>query len=244
VFTNDCTFITVTGGWWENTGQVWTDASKTSVGNQWGHAPVLTEVVPFTLTLPVATNHVQAWSLDERGQRKASLALAGSSATTTLSVTTNADSIWYELEIARWTTTFDLWRLRYFDSLELANPDISGPAARPDGEGVPNLMKYYLGLPGKSVAAVDSLPTGSLITVSNQLYLTVTYTHDKLVDDADCVTEVSPDLVNWYSGPAYTRVEAMMDLGAQEQITVQDLSPVVSNSHHFMRLRFQPTEPH
>ena len=69
VFTNDCTALIVAGGWWENIGQVWTDTNKISVGNQWGHAPVLTEVVPFTMTLPVGTNFVQAWSLDERGQR-------------------------------------------------------------------------------------------------------------------------------------------------------------------------------
>jgi hypothetical protein len=106
VFTNDCTAIVVAGGWWENTGQVWMNTNKTSLGNQWGHAPVLTEVVPFTLTLPVATNHVQAWALDERGKRKASLALTGNSTTTTLTITTNAGSIWYELKVGRWTTSF------------------------------------------------------------------------------------------------------------------------------------------
>lgn len=239
VFTNDCNMIAVASGWWENTGQVWTDTSKTSLGNQWGHAPVLTEVVPFTLTLPVATNYVQAWSLDERGQRKASLALSGNATNTTLTITTTAGSIWYELDVARWTTSFDLWRLRYFSTEELTNPAISGAAARPDADGVPNLLKYYLGLPGKTPAAAASLPTGSLITVSNQLYLSMTYTHDKLANDVDCTAEVSTDLVNWSSGPAYSRVAAIVDLGAQERITVQDLTPVANTTHHFMRLRFQ-----
>ncbi|MCC6821119.1 MAG: carbohydrate binding domain-containing protein, partial [Verrucomicrobia subdivision 3 bacterium] len=239
VFTNDCTMLAVAGGWWENTGQVWTDASQTSLGNQWGHAPVLTEVVPFTLTLPVATNHVQAWSLDERGQRKAALVLTGNATNTTLTITTNAGSIWYELAVARWTTSFDLWRLRYFGAEALADPAISGAAARPDAEGVPNLLKYYLGLPGRTPAPAGSLPTGSLITVSNQLHLAMTYTHDKLATDVDCVPEVSTDLVNWLSGPATARVEAIVDQGAQEQITVQDLMPVANSTHHFMRLRFQ-----
>jgi hypothetical protein len=44
-FTNDCTFLVIATGWWENTGQVWKDASKNSVGNQWGRAPVLAEPV-------------------------------------------------------------------------------------------------------------------------------------------------------------------------------------------------------
>ena len=64
VFTNDSTTLLVAGGWWENTGQVWTDTNKDSLGDQWGQAPVLTEVVPFTYQLAVATNFVQAWSLD------------------------------------------------------------------------------------------------------------------------------------------------------------------------------------
>lgn len=239
VFTNDCTAIVIAGGWWENTGQVWTDASRTSLGNQWGQAPVLAEVVPFTLTLPVATNYVKAWSLDERGLRKASLALTGSATNSTLTITTNVGSIWYELAVARWMTSFDLWRLRSFSSDELADPAISGRSARPDADGVPNLMKYYLGLPGKTAALATNLPTGSLVTVSNQLYLAVTYPHDKLVSDVDCVPEVSADLVNWFSGPTYTRQEAVVDLGTHERITVLDLSPVAGAAYHFMRLRFQ-----
>ncbi|MBP9901715.1 MAG: hypothetical protein KBH45_09660, partial [Verrucomicrobia bacterium] len=187
----------------------------------------------------VATNHVQAWSLDERGQRKAALVLTGNATNTSLTITTNAGSIWYELAVARWTTSFDLWRLRYFGAEALADPAISGAAARPDAEGVPNLLKYYLGLPGRTPAPAGSLPTGSLITVSNQLHLAMTYTHDKLATDVDCVPEVSTDLVNWLSGPATARVEAIVDQGAQEQITVQDLMPVANSTHHFMRLRFQ-----
>jgi hypothetical protein len=100
-FTNDCTALIVATGWWENTGQVWTDQKKSSVGTHWGRAPVLAEVVPFSLTLPVATNRVAAWSLDERGQRKAALPLAGDAAATTLTVGLNAASLWYELEVTR-----------------------------------------------------------------------------------------------------------------------------------------------
>lgn len=239
VFTNDCTALVIAGGWWENTGQVWVDTNKTSVANHWGGAPVLTEVVPFNLSLPVATNYVQAWSLDERGQRKVALPVTGNATNTTLTITTNAGSIWYELAVARWMASFDQWRLRYFSADELANPAISGAAARPDGDGAPNLLKYYLGLPGRSPAASTNLPAGSLVAVSNQLWLALTYTHDKLVTDVDCVAEVSPDLVTWSSGTNFARVESVTDFGGQERVTVRDLLPVASSSHHFMRLRFQ-----
>jgi hypothetical protein len=239
VFTNDCTAIVVAGGWWENAGQMWTDTNKTSVGNQWGHAPVLAEVVPFTLTLPVATNHLQAWSLDERGQRMASLLPTGNSASSTLTIATNASSIWYELNVARWMASFDLWRLRYFNADDLADPAVSGAVARPDGDGVANLLKYYFGLAGRTPAPADRLPTGALFSAGNQRYLAMTYSRDKLANDVDCVAEVSSNLVNWVSGPAWTQVEQIVDLGALEQITVRDLTPAGGVQQRFMRLRFQ-----
>jgi hypothetical protein len=239
VFTNDSTALIVASGWWENTGQVWTDTNKVSVGNQWGHAPVLTEVVPFTLTLPVGTNHVSVWSLNERGQRQSAVAVAGSASSTTLAVPTNAASIWYEVDVARWVASFDLWRLRYFTADELALPSVSSEAATPDGDRVPNLVKYYLGLPGRTPAAASQLPAGELLQSGDQSYVAMTYNHDKLVSDVDCIAEVSADLIHWSSGPSFTHVDQITDLGALEQIAVRDLTPLSGAPKHFMRLRFQ-----
>jgi hypothetical protein len=242
VFTNDCTALIVASGWWENTGQVWTDANKVSVGNQWGVAPVLTEVVPFTLTLPVGTNYVTAWALDERGQRRAALPLTGDASTSTLTVNTNAAAIWYELDVARWLASFDLWRARYFTAAELANPAVSGPAAMPDGDRVPNLLKYYLGLPGHVPAPANRLPAGSLWPLAGQFYLALVYGRDILANDVSCTGQVSPDLFNWLSGPAYLRVEQTTDLGPLQQVALRDLTPVSNASWRFMRLwlQYQP----
>lgn len=240
VFTNDCTALLLATGWWENTGQVWTDTNKNSVATQWGRAPVLTEVVPFTLTLPVATNYVRVWSLNPLGQRVAQLPISGTSASTTIAVTTNAASVWYEIEVARWMASFDLWRARYFSAQELADPAISGAAARPDGDGVANLWKYYLGLPGRTPALdLSHLPAGGLLSLSNQLYLAMTLTRDKLANDVFCLGEVSSNLNTWATGPAFTRLEQIIDLGALEQLTFRDLSPVGSLPEHFLRLVLQ-----
>jgi hypothetical protein len=51
----------------ENTGMAWQDATKTSVGRNWGKAPSLVEGVPAKLTFP---GNVVVWALDERGQRR------------------------------------------------------------------------------------------------------------------------------------------------------------------------------
>ena len=160
-------------------------------------------------------------------------------AVSTLAITTGTGSIWYEIDVARWTASFPLWQLRYFSTVALADPSLSGPAAKPDGDGVANLLKYYFGLPGRTLAPANSLPTGALIASGSQQYLALTYLHDKLVKDVDCVAEVSSDLVNWVSGPAATRIEQTLDLGAQEQITVRDLTPAAGGQQRFMRLRFQ-----
>jgi hypothetical protein len=239
VFTNDCTLLIVASGWWENTGQVWTSTNKNSVANKWGGPPVLAEVVPFTLTLPVGTNNVHAWSLSETGQRKAALPLAGDANSSILTITTNAGSLWYEIQISRWTASFDLWRTRYFTSEERENPTISGESAVPDGDRLPNLLKYYSGLSGRVPASAGSLPSGKLLFSGGEQFLAIDYAHDKLVNDVDCAVQVSPDLANWFSGPAYTRVEQIFDLGALERITVRDLLPVTNNLERFMRLRLQ-----
>jgi len=238
VFTNDCSALVVATGWYENTGQKWNSASN-SVSTNWGRAPVLTEVVPFTLGLPVGTNYVSAWSLDERGQRKAALPVTGSATATTLTIGTNAASIWYEVSVSRWMASFDLWRLRYFTAAELADPAISGPAAAPDGDGVPNLWRYYLGLARRAPVPAELVPFASLLRVGGPSFLALTYTHDKLAGDVSCVGEVSPDLAQWLEGPAYTCVEQTTDLGPLQQVTIRDLTPVAAAPQHFLRLRLQ-----
>lgn len=242
-FTNDCTALVVASGWWENTGQVWKNANKDSVGNHWGGAPILMEVVPFALTLPVATNRVSAWVLDERGQRKATLPITGTSSNATITIGTNTGSIWYELEVSRQLVGFDLWRSTNFTPAELADLDISGERATPAGDGVANLWKYYLGLSARTAAPPDRLPHGNLWSGSNLLFLSLIYERDKTATDVDCAAELSLDLAAWYSGPAHTIVADLTDLGDRERVTVRDLTPVSASDARFMRLRLTRMSP-
>lgn len=236
-FTNDCNMLVVATGWWENTGQVWKDANKDSVGNQWGGPPILVEVVPFTLTLPVGTNHVSAWVLDERGQRRASVPVTGTATNTVLTLSTTAASLWYELAVARQLFGFNLWRSTNFTAAELANLNISGESAAPAGDGVANLLKYYLGLPAKTLAPPERLPGGGLLTTSNLWFLVMSYERDKAAWDVGCVPEVSSNLAAWFSGSAHTTIAGVGDLGARERVTVRDLTPVNAADSRYMRLR-------
>ena len=239
VFTNDCTALIVATGWWENTGEKWTDPNKVCVSTNWGMSPVLTEVVPFSVTLPVGTNHVAAWSLNERGQRKSQLPLSGNASFSTLTVGTNAGSIWYELDVDRWVASYDLWRARYFALADLTNSAVSGVAAAPDGDRVPNLLKYYLGLPGRTPAPRDRLPAGGLVQVSDASCLALTYAYDVLATDVSCAAQVSTDLEKWFSGNGYTTLAQTTNLGSLQQLTVRDLTPVSMAPARFMRLLLQ-----
>lgn len=236
-FTNDCTALVVASGWWENTGQVWKDATRNSVGNQWGGPPMRMEVIPFTLTLPVPTNRVTVWRLNQVGQRLGTLDVTGSATNTVLTVTANAATIWYEIEVAPHLAGYDLWRATNFTAAELTNPLISGDAAMPANDGLPNLLKYYLGLPAKSPASLDRLPRGHLMSVTNELFLAVSVERDRAVSDVVCAAEVSGNLRGWADGPGHTVLAATENLGPLERVTWRDLTPVNAASAHYLRLR-------
>jgi hypothetical protein len=71
--------ITATG-YADNTDMKWKNAEKNSVGRDWGRAPSRVEGIPARITLPEAASRVEVWSLDERGQPKASLPVTASAA--------------------------------------------------------------------------------------------------------------------------------------------------------------------
>lgn len=84
----------------ENTDMQWTDTTYTSVGNHWGRAPTVIEVVPFTLELPVAAGRVQAWRLDGSGQRGDALPVTATETGALITANGGTATLWYEIEIA------------------------------------------------------------------------------------------------------------------------------------------------
>ena len=84
--------ITTTGDI-ENTGMGWKNAAKTSVGRDWGKAPVLVEGPAAKIELP-GGGKFKAWALDERGQRRAKIPVANG----TLEIGPQHRTLWYEVE--------------------------------------------------------------------------------------------------------------------------------------------------
>jgi hypothetical protein len=82
----------------ENTGQMWQDAGKTTLGRNWGGAPTVIEGIAGRVTLPVAAGRVRAWALDEHGNRRDEIKVTGGPRAT-LDIGESHRTLWYEIEI-------------------------------------------------------------------------------------------------------------------------------------------------
>ncbi|HEY3320836.1 MAG TPA: carbohydrate binding domain-containing protein [Planctomycetota bacterium] len=89
--------VTATG-YVENTKMGWKDAEKNSVGKNWGQAPSLVEGIPARLTFPLAAARVEAWALDECGQRKAHIPVqADDHGNAVVNIGPQSRTLWYEI---------------------------------------------------------------------------------------------------------------------------------------------------
>ncbi|GIU77877.1 MAG: hypothetical protein KatS3mg005_1115 [Bryobacteraceae bacterium] len=91
--------VIVATGDHENTGQIWKNAQKNSVGRNWGRAPALVEVIPARITLPVAPWRVAVWALDENGNRFAEVPVEDADGRARFRIGDSGPTIWYEFYI-------------------------------------------------------------------------------------------------------------------------------------------------
>jgi PKD repeat protein len=122
-------------------------------------------------------------------------------------------------------SSFDAWRAAKFTPAELANTNISGASANPDGDDFPNLLEYAMGLDPK---ASDPASTFSA-TLSNSVF-TISFPHYKPAADAPIALEVSSDLASWSS----VTTTQSLDLGLTEMLTYQEPA---STPARFFRLK-------
>ncbi len=128
-------------------------------------------------------------------------------------------------------TPLQVWRDNHF-----GNPSNVGAGANgvsPTGDGVPNLIKYALGLDPSMTATRSQLPSGNLQSASGQNYLTLTVNRSAEPSDVTYVVEVSSNLLGWVSGPPNT----VTLTNTASQLVVRDTEPVPAATARFMRLR-------
>jgi hypothetical protein len=136
------------------------------------------------------------------------------------------------------TAPYQLWQQANFTAAELASPAISGDTADPAGDGIPNLMKYALGL-NPNVPSLSGLPVASIQNIGGTNYLTMSYDAVLYNTDISYTVQVSSDLVTWNSGPGFTApVGPPVDnCDGTETWTVSDLVPSDPLTARFLRLQ-------
>ncbi len=132
------------------------------------------------------------------------------------------------------TPDFASYLMLHFTAQQLGNPAVTGPAANPAGDGMPNLLKYALGLD----PTMEDAAAGTPVVSTTGGMLTLTYVCPPGITDVTYVVEVSGDLETWSSGAGATAVVSTTLLDAQhEQVVVRDLTPVSGQGRRFIRLR-------
>ncbi len=91
--------LIVATGYMQNTDMKWTDSRHDSVGDNWGHAPSLVEVVPGEVELPVPAARVRAFALDEKGQRGAAVPVTERDGHAVVHIGPPAATLWYAVEV-------------------------------------------------------------------------------------------------------------------------------------------------
>jgi hypothetical protein len=126
----------------------------------------------------------------------------------------------------------DAWRHANFNSAELADPEISGDMADPDGDEASNLEEYALARNPRAGEA------SGLVKAIEQGLLTLTYHRRKSATDTQVVPEGSLDLKNWATAGLVEEV-ARVDQGTSQAITVR-LVPPSPSERGFLRVRVIP----
>ena len=156
--------------------------------------------------------------------------------------------------------TADSWLFQNFSVPELLNDSLVSDTATPAGDGIPNLLKYALGLDPR-LSGASALPTTrvdlagaaaqSESASGNQVQLfslpTVDLTSGKrytaftvnrnggIRQDIDYIVEVSNDLQSWHSGDPFT----ITVLDTAETLEVYDATAIEDAPRRFMRLRIR-----
>lgn len=96
-------------------------------------------------------------------------------------------------------TGYTAWANPWFGS-QAGDPSISGPAAMPQNDGIPNALKYLCDInPATTMtpASRAALPVGGMITVGGTQFLTLTYRQNQNIPGLALSVQTSMDLQTW-----------------------------------------------
>ena len=123
------------------------------------------------------------------------------------------------------------WLRANFTAAQLTNLAVSGDAADPANDGLPNLMKYALGL-NPNTADPNPFAPG----VANGIF-TLNYPLSKSAVDVSLTTLWSTNLTAWQLGTNFYQVVNVADQVTNQIITIQPTTPAASGFFRFGALR-------
>ena len=127
-------------------------------------------------------------------------------------------------------TPFEAWIQANFTAGQRADPNISGPEADPDNDGILYLLEFaFSSYPMAN--QVGAGPVGEVIGG----FGTLTYTRNKLATDLSYVVEASSGLGTWV--PVAEQRWQVTDGPTTERVTARDSVSVESSPARFMRLK-------
>ena len=137
----------------------------------------------------------------------------------TVTINLTASTNYVLTNLARATATIqdrpiNNWLRANFTATQLTNSAISGDAADPADDGLPNLMKYALGL---NPNLADANPF--VAATSNGIF-SVTFPQSTSASDVVLAFDWSTNLVNWISGASVLPVLNVTDQGTNQIISI------------------------
>ncbi len=128
---------------------------------------------------------------------------------------------------------FNQWRdAQFTDPGDLGNPLVSGPFAKPFGDGVTNLMRYAMSVPPGADAS-SYLPVHASSGENHGL----SFPFESGRDDINVVVEVTDNLLDWSGADAL--FDSAIDFpppAADGRITILDSGPVVDKRFYRVRV--------
>jgi hypothetical protein len=129
-------------------------------------------------------------------------------------------------------TPVQIWRNGYFHNPSNVGAGANG--ASPAGDGMPNLIKYALGLNPTNGVTTAQLPSGGVQPDGGTNYLTLTVNRAAQPTDITYIVEVTSNLTSeWVSGPPNTVTLS----NTPAQLVVRDSTPQPAATTRFIRLR-------
>ncbi|MFQ3670766.1 MAG: hypothetical protein SNJ84_04850, partial [Verrucomicrobiia bacterium] len=130
---------------------------------------------------------------------------------------------------------FESWIAFHFDEDEQLDPDLSGPEADPDGDGIPNLLEFAL---GGHPRQPDSALTQTQLNANGQLLLT--FKRRAGSTELLYIPEGTGDLHgSWSASGLVTQSVSAPDANGLETVVVRDTTNPDHHPRRFVRLRVE-----